>query len=52
MDTAKLMTEHYGSNEALQITLDILREIHQFDLANRLEKNMGKTTDVKMYSNN
>ena len=52
MDTAKLMTEHYGSNEALQVTLDVLREIHQCDLVCHLEKNMGKTTNVKMYSNN
>ncbi|XP_044217384.1 GTPase IMAP family member 9-like [Thunnus albacares] len=42
MDTAMLMTEHYGSNEALQITLDILKEINHCELANHLEKNMGQ----------
>ncbi|XP_067452179.1 sterile alpha motif domain-containing protein 9-like [Thunnus thynnus] len=42
MDTAKLLTEHYGSNEALQVTLDVLREIHQCDLVCHLEKNMGQ----------
>lgn len=47
MDTAKLLTDHYGSAEALQVTLDTLREIHQCELARELEKNMGKTTNVK-----
>ncbi|XP_062280762.1 sterile alpha motif domain-containing protein 9 [Scomber scombrus] len=42
MDTAKLLTEHYGSNEALQVTLDVLKEICQCDLACHLEKNMGQ----------
>ncbi|XP_053178657.1 sterile alpha motif domain-containing protein 9-like [Scomber japonicus] len=42
MDTAKLLTEHYGSNEALQVTLEVLKEISQCDLACHLERNMGQ----------
>ncbi|CAK6979056.1 sterile alpha motif domain-containing protein 9-like [Scomber scombrus] len=42
MDTAKLLTDHYGSNEALQVTLDVLKEICQCELACHLEKNMGQ----------
>ncbi|KAF1385248.1 hypothetical protein PFLUV_G00105760 [Perca fluviatilis] len=38
MDTAKLMTEHYGEKEALRITIDILRNIDQRELALQLEK--------------
>lgn len=50
MDTAKLMTGHYGS-EALQVTKDILQEINRRDLADELEKKMGKTTDANIYIN-
>lgn len=50
MDTAKLMTGHYGS-EALQVTIDILKVIHQCLLAHKLEKKMGKTTDANIYIN-
>lgn len=50
MDTAKLMTGHYGS-EALQVTKDILHEINQRDLAHKLEKNTGKTTNANIYMN-
>ncbi|XP_044054917.1 sterile alpha motif domain-containing protein 9 [Siniperca chuatsi] len=42
MDTAKLMTDHYGSDEALRVTKDILKEINQRDLLSQLEKNMGQ----------
>ncbi|XP_070688700.1 sterile alpha motif domain-containing protein 9 [Pempheris klunzingeri] len=42
MDTAQLMTDHYGSKEAFRITLDILREINQRELARTLEKDMGQ----------
>ncbi|XP_068563923.1 sterile alpha motif domain-containing protein 9-like [Cebidichthys violaceus] len=41
MDTTRLMTDHYGSKEALQVTRDILKEINQRELARQLEKNMG-----------
>uniref|UniRef100_A0A8C9XCQ3 SAM domain-containing protein n=1 Tax=Sander lucioperca TaxID=283035 RepID=A0A8C9XCQ3_SANLU len=43
MDTAKLMTEHYGEKEALRVTLDILRNIDR-ELALQLENRMGKST--------
>ncbi|XP_054452214.1 sterile alpha motif domain-containing protein 9 [Anoplopoma fimbria] len=42
MDTTKLMTDHYGSKEALQVTKDILKEINQRELARQLEKKMGQ----------
>ncbi|XP_053178658.1 sterile alpha motif domain-containing protein 9-like [Scomber japonicus] len=42
MDTAKLLTEHYGSNEALKVTPEVLKEIGQCDLACNLEKTMGQ----------
>ncbi|KAM6938512.1 sterile alpha motif domain-containing protein 9 [Lycodopsis pacificus] len=41
MDTATLMTDHYGSKEALQVTIDILEVIDQRRLARQLEKNTG-----------
>ncbi|XP_031731150.1 uncharacterized protein LOC116398726 [Anarrhichthys ocellatus] len=50
IDTTTLMTDHYGSKEALQVTIDILKEINQRELAHQLEKNMGKTTNANMYS--
>uniref|UniRef100_UPI0037E754D0 uncharacterized protein n=1 Tax=Semicossyphus pulcher TaxID=241346 RepID=UPI0037E754D0 len=46
MDTAKLMTDHYESKEALRVTLEILREIGQSELALQLENNVGKKTNV------
>ncbi|KAM7387816.1 hypothetical protein PAMP_024029 [Pampus punctatissimus] len=42
MDTATLMTECYGSNVALQVTRDILKQINQCDLVCHLEKKMGQ----------
>ncbi|XP_028442421.1 sterile alpha motif domain-containing protein 9-like [Perca flavescens] len=42
MDTAKLMTEHYGEKEALRITIDILQNIDQRELALQLENRMGQ----------
>ncbi|TMS20045.1 Sterile alpha motif domain-containing protein 9 [Larimichthys crocea] len=42
MDTAKLMTDHYGSRDALRVTKDILKEINQRDLVRQLEKSMGQ----------
>ncbi|XP_040896301.1 sterile alpha motif domain-containing protein 9-like [Toxotes jaculatrix] len=42
MDTAKLMTDHYGKDSVLQATIDILKEINQCQLASQLEKNMGQ----------
>ncbi|XP_062419237.1 sterile alpha motif domain-containing protein 9 [Pungitius pungitius] len=40
MDTAMLMTRHYGNKEALQVTKDILRDINQQQLVCQLEKKM------------
>ncbi|KAM9358524.1 sterile alpha motif domain-containing protein 9-like [Symphorus nematophorus] len=42
MDTAKLMADHYGSEEALRVTKDILKEINQRELVCQLEKKMGQ----------
>ncbi|KAM7409401.1 hypothetical protein PAMA_001061 [Pampus argenteus] len=42
MDTATLMTQCYGSNEALQVTQHILKQINQCDLVCHLEKKMGQ----------
>uniref|UniRef100_A0A3Q2TGX8 Pyrin domain-containing protein n=1 Tax=Fundulus heteroclitus TaxID=8078 RepID=A0A3Q2TGX8_FUNHE len=42
LDTAKLLTAHYGSQDALLVTVDILEEINQNDLAQRLQRSMGK----------
>ncbi|XP_070765170.1 sterile alpha motif domain-containing protein 9 [Enoplosus armatus] len=42
MDTTKIITDHYGSEEALQVTKDILKEINQRDLVRQLEKKMGQ----------
>ncbi|XP_056235111.1 sterile alpha motif domain-containing protein 9-like isoform X2 [Seriola aureovittata] len=42
MDTTDLMTAHYGIDGALQVTIDILKEINQRELASQLEKNMGQ----------
>lgn len=50
MDTAKLMTDHYGSNEALRVTKDILKDINQLDLLREMENMLGKTTSAKMHS--
>uniref|UniRef100_A0A3Q3FT81 Pyrin domain-containing protein n=1 Tax=Labrus bergylta TaxID=56723 RepID=A0A3Q3FT81_9LABR len=52
MDTAQLMTDHYESNGAVRVTVDVLREINQCERANQLENTMGKTTNVKMNLNN
>ncbi|KAM7012936.1 sterile alpha motif domain-containing protein 9 [Tautogolabrus adspersus] len=41
MDTAKIMTEHYGSNGALGVTVDVLRDIGQSQLALQLKNTMG-----------
>ncbi|XP_020515514.2 sterile alpha motif domain-containing protein 9 [Labrus bergylta] len=41
MDTAQLMTDHYESNGAVRVTVDVLREINQCELANQLENTMG-----------
>ncbi|XP_071342749.1 sterile alpha motif domain-containing protein 9 isoform X2 [Trachinotus anak] len=42
MDTTKLMTGHYGNDRALRVTIDILKEINQRELADQLEKKMGQ----------
>lgn len=42
MDIAKLMTDHYGSKEALQVAIQTLKEINQLKLACQLEKNTSK----------
>ncbi|KAK2835070.1 hypothetical protein Q5P01_015554 [Channa striata] len=42
MDTAKLMTDHYGNEEALRVTIEVLKEINQRDLARQMEKNTGQ----------
>ncbi|XP_051231597.1 uncharacterized protein LOC127349755 [Dicentrarchus labrax] len=42
MDTAQLMTDHYGSKDALRVTTDILMGIQQNELAGQLKKNMGQ----------
>ncbi|XP_040040581.2 uncharacterized protein LOC120824069 [Gasterosteus aculeatus] len=47
MDTATLLTRHYGSEEALQVTKDILRDINQRELLLQLEK---KTDQVEQQS--
>ncbi|XP_041648301.1 sterile alpha motif domain-containing protein 9-like isoform X2 [Cheilinus undulatus] len=41
VDTADLMTRHYGDHEAYQVTLEILREMDQNELAHQLENKMG-----------
>ncbi|XP_034003150.1 sterile alpha motif domain-containing protein 9 [Trematomus bernacchii] len=41
-DTAKIMTDHYGTYEAVQVTRDILLNIHQCPLACDLEKKTGQ----------
>lgn len=45
-DTTMLLIDNYGAKEALQVTLDVLREIHQNQLACELETTLGKTTNV------
>ncbi|XP_035987653.1 sterile alpha motif domain-containing protein 9 [Fundulus heteroclitus] len=42
LDTAKLLTAHYGSQDALLVTVAILKEINQNDLAQRLRRSMGQ----------
>ncbi|KAM4739951.1 sterile alpha motif domain-containing protein 9 isoform 2-T4 [Anableps anableps] len=41
LDTAQLLTGHYGSQEALLVTINILKEIGQRELAYQLEINMS-----------
>ncbi|CAJ1072940.1 sterile alpha motif domain-containing protein 9-like [Xyrichtys novacula] len=41
MDVAKLITDYYTSNEAPQVTINILKDIGQRDLSHQLEKNIG-----------
>lgn len=41
-DTTKLLTDHYGNGDALQVTRDILIQINQRQLASQLEKHMGQ----------
>uniref|UniRef100_A0A7N9AUD2 Pyrin domain-containing protein n=1 Tax=Mastacembelus armatus TaxID=205130 RepID=A0A7N9AUD2_9TELE len=43
MDTAVLLTNHYGNDKALQVTIYVLKEINQRELACQLEKNMDQT---------
>lgn len=50
IDTATLLTRHYGSEEALQVTKDILRDINQRELVRQLEKKTGKITNANTYS--
>uniref|UniRef100_A0A3Q1AJA7 Pyrin domain-containing protein n=1 Tax=Amphiprion ocellaris TaxID=80972 RepID=A0A3Q1AJA7_AMPOC len=38
MDTARLLTAHYGHMEALQVTIQTLRNINQNNLALELER--------------
>lgn len=42
IDTAKLLTDHYGKEESLQVTVQTLKEIGQLNLACQLEENMSK----------
>ncbi|XP_039984104.1 sterile alpha motif domain-containing protein 9-like [Xiphias gladius] len=42
VDTTKLMTDRYGNEGALQLTIDILKHINQRDLAGQLEKSTGQ----------
>ncbi|KAG8003330.1 Sterile alpha motif domain-containing protein 9 [Nibea albiflora] len=40
MDTAKVMTDHYGSRDVLRVTKDVLKEINQRKLVRQLEKSL------------
>ncbi|XP_069576775.1 sterile alpha motif domain-containing protein 9 [Brachyistius frenatus] len=42
VDTAKLMTDHYGSEEASRVATDILKEINQRELACQFERTKGQ----------
>ncbi|XP_038153129.1 sterile alpha motif domain-containing protein 9-like [Cyprinodon tularosa] len=42
MDTAQILTGHYGGQEALLVTKDLLQEINQRELALQLEKSIGQ----------
>lgn len=42
LDTAQLLTSHYGNQEALLVTINVFREIGQRELALCLERKMGK----------
>ncbi|XP_030582424.1 sterile alpha motif domain-containing protein 9-like [Archocentrus centrarchus] len=42
MDTAKLLTDHYRNQEALQVAVQILKDINQLNLACQLEKNTSQ----------
>ncbi|KAI3369136.1 hypothetical protein L3Q82_026102 [Scortum barcoo] len=48
MDTAEVMTNHYGDTEALQVTIDVLKEIGQRELARQLENNMGQLEQLSL----
>lgn len=58
MDIATLLTDHYGCQEALWVTRDILQKINQRELVSQLESHKGKkqihlhctqTTRIFMY---
>uniref|UniRef100_A0A3Q3KF51 Pyrin domain-containing protein n=1 Tax=Monopterus albus TaxID=43700 RepID=A0A3Q3KF51_MONAL len=49
MDTARLMTDYY-QHEAVYVTIDILKDINQRQLASELENEMGKTSHGKTNS--
>ena len=42
-DIATLVTNHYGSKDALKVTQDILKKINQRKLFHQLEHDEGKT---------
>lgn len=44
LDIAELMTDHYGGDEALRVTVDLLKEIGQRQLALQLERSIGELT--------
>lgn len=44
IDIALMMTQYYRCDEALRVTIDILNNIDQRELASQLQRNMGKKT--------
>ncbi|XP_029285417.1 sterile alpha motif domain-containing protein 9 [Cottoperca gobio] len=50
MDTAKLMTDHYGDKDALRVTLDSLQNINQREVAHELKNRMGQLEQQSLLS--
>ncbi|XP_076010585.1 sterile alpha motif domain-containing protein 9-like [Genypterus blacodes] len=42
IDTATLLTDHYGSEEALEVAVDILQRINQNDHVHQLKRKLGQ----------